>query len=190
MAPSKKTKQRRVTKPGSIYSSTMPYSPGVPSAVFKVSAGIQKFTTTVTTGVIASSTAIQAAQIPSFGSRFAAFDEYRITHAKFMFYPCSSTNPGTLNAWVEPQSSGTPSSSIAQNNKVLAFPIGGNNRVYKLNYSPTDFNFEGWTDLATTTFVIGYLNVYTNNADFASNIVATDAVTVRAEYTVEFRGFK
>lgn len=181
---------KRSTAVSRVYESTMPFSNGVPMTRVKVPAGVLKYTTTVTTGVIASSTPIQAAQVPSFGSRFVAFDEYRIVKARFTFYPCSSSNPGTLNTWVEPKSGTTPTSSAAQNNKVLAFPIGGNSRTYTLTYRPTDFDLEGWQDLATTTFVYGYLNVYTNNADFASNTVATDAVTVRAEYDIEFRGLK
>jgi len=194
MAPKKPNKNNgkgmRQNKALQLYNSTIPYSPGTPFVTLRLTGLNVKYTTTVTTGVIASSTAIQTGNITNFSTRFAvAFDECRITKVIFRAYPCSSANPGTVNMWVEPQSNSTPTTNLAQQNNVVAFPAGANDRIPTLVYQPTDFNYNDWIPVSTTNSVIGYFNVYTNNADFASSTTATDYLVVKAEYFVQFRGF-
>ncbi len=91
--------------------------------------------------------------------------------------------------WVEPLSSTAPTSAAAQQNSVVAFPAGGNDKVYKLVYRPIDFQYLDWIPTTTTNSPVGYFNIYTNNADFASSTTATDYVVVKAEFTVQFRGY-
>jgi hypothetical protein len=171
-----------------VYTTTMPVTPGSPITQHVVQGDVTKFTTTVTTGVIAQSLAIDAGDITSF-SRFALYDEFRIIKVVFKAYPCSASTPGSACIWVETKDSSTPTNSKSQTNSVVQFSLGGNNRVIKLSYKPSDFAYNVWTTTATTSFVIGYLNVYTDNATYAAPTTVTDAFVLRAEYTVQFRGF-
>jgi hypothetical protein len=157
----------------------------------KIDGASQKFTTTVTTGLIATSYAINLGNMPSFATRFGVvFDEARILKAVFRFRPCSSATPGMCNTWVEPVSSANPTAALAANNKVVAFSMGSNDRVTTLTYSPSDFQYLEFTDATVTNTTVGYLNIYTDNSNYASPTTATDAFVLRAEYIVQFRGYK
>lgn len=164
------------------------YSPGVQVVTMKISTILPKYTTTVTTGVIASSVAIQASLMTNFSTRFAAFDEFRITQVLFKANLCSASNPGTINMWVEPLSNTVPNSTMAGTNSVRRFPAGGNDRTPTLLYRPADYAYLDWLTIGTTTSPIGWLNVYTDNSTFASSTVATDYMVVSADFTVQFRG--
>lgn len=171
-----------------VFNQTLPVTPGTPVTTHRVQGAVQKFTTTVTSGLIAASLPIDASDINSW-SRFGLYDEYRIIKCVFHAYPCSAVNPGSICMWVEPKSSTTPTFSISANNYVTQFSAGGNMRPTTLTYRPTDIAYALFQPTSTSTFVIGYLNVYTDNANYAAPITATDLFVIRAEYTIQFRGF-
>jgi hypothetical protein len=153
---------------------------------------IGKLTTTVTTGVIASTTAIQAALNPNFAARFGVvFDEYMILSAIIKFDTCSSTLPGSINAWIESAigNSAAPTLTDAKQNKTLTFPAGANQRTHKIIFNPRNVNTQAWTLCTTTTAVCGYLKVYTNNADYGSSVAATDYLVVTGVLNIAFRNF-
>lgn len=186
--PKSQRRQQKVSNQ-SLLTASSPYSPGTPASSMKIQGVIGKYTTIVTSGLIARTTAIEAGLISNFSTRFQAFDEYRIIKAVFEAYPCSSNNPGQINMWVEPLNSSTPTSASASTNNVVSFSAGGNNKVTKLIYKPLDFAYLDWTPVATSTGAVGYFNVYSDNANFASSIVATDYLVVRVWLTLQFRGF-
>jgi hypothetical protein len=152
---------------------------------------IGKLTTTVTTGVISSTTALNAAIIANFASRFGLFDEYLIESALLRFDCCSSSNPGIFNVWCEPESGATsaPAATDAKNNKTLTFSCGDNSKTHVLRFNPHNPNTQIWTPITTVTQTCGNLKVYTNNADFGSTTVATDYVVVTGVMNLAFRGF-
>jgi len=153
---------------------------------------IGKLTTTVTTGVIASTTAIQASLNANFAARFGTcFDEYMIQSALFKFDMCSSALPGLLNVWIESNinSGAAPTLTDAKQNKTTTFAAGSNQRTHTIFFNPKNTVTQAWTLCTTTTAPIGYLKVYTNNADFASSIVATDYVVISGVLTVAFRNY-
>jgi len=168
-----------------------PFSPGQPGVVFPLEVFIGKLTTTVTTGVIASSTVIAASLVSNFASRFVAFDEYRIRKFEAIYQLCSSTNPGILNTWCEPLTSntGAPVANDAKNNRTVTFSASATDKTIRLPYNPRDDNVTIWNAISTTTTSCGNLKVYTNNADFGSSIVATDYVVVTGIIWIEFRGW-
>jgi hypothetical protein len=172
------------------YNAAIPYSPGTPMTTLKIDGASQKFTTTVTTGLIATSYAINLGNMPNFATRFGVvFDEARILEARFKFRPCSSTTPGMCNTWVEPISNSAPTAAFAASNKVVSFSMGSNDRVKTLIYRPSDFQYMEFVQASTTSTTVGYLNIYTDNANYASPIAVTDAFVLRAEYIVQFRGY-
>lgn len=180
---------RSRTNVNSSLTNLVPYAKGQPNLTLKIHTSLAKYTTTVTTGLIARSTSIEAGLAGSFSTRFAAFDEYRIIKVLFEAYPCSSNNPGTLNMWCEPLNSGTPNATIAATNAVTSFSAGGNSKVTKLVYKPADFAFLDWITVGTTNSTVGYFNMYTDLANYASSAVVTDYVIVHVILTVQFRGF-
>jgi hypothetical protein len=187
--PNRNRPKARKSSPANNISALIPFTKGVPATSLKIQGNPAKYTTTVTTGVIAVSTAIQAALCSNFSTRFQAFDEYRIIKAIFSAYPCSSNNPGSIVMWVEPLSNATPTSSLAATNTVTTFSAGGNSKVTTLSYRPVDYAYLDWTPVTTSTSPVGYLNVYTDNANFASSTTATDYCVIRATLTFQFRGY-
>lgn len=147
-----------------------------------------KFTTTVTTGVIASSTQILYTLISSFTTRFATWDEYRVIRVRFHVRFFSSTLPGILRVWVEDRSNATPTLAIAQADKGLSPNMSDVARRHMLDYRIMDPVYVDYTQLNATQG-IGYLNVYTNNAQYGSTVVATDVCVITPEFTIQFRGF-
>jgi hypothetical protein len=173
-----------------ILTAPIPYSPGTTIQTLVVEGDAQKFTTTVTTGLIASSLAIELGNIPSFAARFGAvYDSARIVKVLFEFRPCSSTTSGMAKVWVEPTSSASPTAAAAANNRTVKFSLGSNDKVAKLLYHPSDYQYLEFIPTSTTTSVVGYLNVYTDNANYASPVAATDAFVLCAKYTIQLRGF-
>ncbi len=168
-----------------IYDSTIPYSPGVPLTTLQVSANVRKFTTSGASS-IALSIPIDNSNITNF-SRFTVYDEYRVTKVKFMIYPCRTDVSGSTCVWVEPQSSTVPNSTAAQTNSVVQFSNSSATKVTTLTYVPTNFNYLTFVSTAATA-TVGYLNVYTNQSEFAAP-PSTDIFTMRAIYTIQFRGF-
>jgi len=165
------------------------FSPGVVAITMNIETFVAKYTTTVTTGVIATNNSIQAAMIDSFAARFVGFDQYRIRSVRFQMDCCASTNPGVINVWVEPSGAGVPNATNAKDNYTCTFSAGDNSKHHILTYNPRDPATQVWTAVATTTSPIGYLKVYTNNADFAASTVATDYLVVMATLVIEFRGY-
>ncbi len=167
------------------------FSPGTPAMRLAVEIFVGKLTTTVTSGQISSSTAIQAALMANFGGRFVAFDEYMIEKVMFKVDCCSQNNPGLINMWCEPVASatGAPNSTDAKQNKTVTFPAGDTSKTHVMKYNPNNAVTQAWTPVSNTTAVCGNFKIYTNNADFGSTTVATDYVVVTGTIWVAFRGF-
>ncbi len=182
-------KNRRQVVP--LGSSVPSYTPGIKSTTLAVEVYIGKITTTVTTGVIAQATAIQAALMPNFASRFVLFDEYLIESFKLQVDTCSSNLSGLLNFWFEPNtaSNATPTATDAKQNRTLTFAAGSNQKTHTLFFNPRNSATQIWNPITTTNTPIGYLKVYTNTVDYAASTVATDYAVLTGVMRIALRGF-
>lgn len=191
-----KVSNRRVTRrpkrQAVPYGTLIPqYTPGIKNTRLPIEFYIGKFATTVTTGVISLTQAIESVLIPSFSSRFSVFDEYLIESVLVRINTCSSTIPGLINVWFEPNisSSGAPNATDAKDNKTLTFSASSCMNTHTLSFNPRNPGTQSWTPVSTSTTPIGYFKMYTDNANFASSTAATDYAVVTGVMTVCFRGF-
>jgi hypothetical protein len=182
----KRAKQGKDSQSWSIFQ-LKPAFPGQQVGVFRVQCDPIKFTTTITTGLIASSTNLLTTLISSFSTRFAMWDEYRVTRVRSIFRPFSSSNPGIVRAWIEPRSNATPTLAIAEASDGLIFGASDVVHDHLLDYKIMDPVYVDYTQVSVTQSV-GYLNVYTNNANYGSSAAATDYFAVSIEFVIQFRG--
>ena len=164
-----------------------PAFPGQQVGVFKIPCDPIKATTTVTTGQIATTTNITTGLISNFGTRFAMWDEYRITRVMVFFRCFSSSNPGVIRAWIEPRASTTPTLAIAEASEGLAFNASDVTRDHILDYKIMDPVYVDFTQVGTTQGV-GWINWFTNNANYGSSAAATDYFMAHIVCTIQFRG--
>jgi len=165
-----------------------PAYPGQNVYQTKVCANPYKLTTTVTTGVISSTVAIDFSKVDNSAVRFAAFSEYRIIKAVFNIVCCSSTNPGVAIAWIDEKSATTPTQAMAFAAKGQRFNCSSVDRNHILTWTSNDPLDLQYVALGTAPN-LAFMKVYTNNAVLGSSIVATDYLIVEPTYTVQFRGF-
>jgi hypothetical protein len=89
---------------------------------------------------------------------------------------------------VEDRSSSAPTLATAEAAKGLFFPAADITKMHLLDYKIFDPVYTDFTALNATQSV-GYLNVYTNNANYGSSTVATDYFSITPVFTIQFRGF-
>jgi hypothetical protein len=147
-----------------------------------------KFTTTVTTGLIAQVYEVSAANVTNFGGRFGAlFVEYRIIRARFRIRVFSSTNPGVVQAWIDEKVSSAPTLAEARERAVLIFSPSAVDRTPELKWicaDPLDLQYQATSSTSNpATF-----KVYTDNANFGSSVVATDYFEIEPLFEFQFRG--
>jgi len=162
---------------------------GQPVTALIISGGQQVLSTTITTGVIAFTTPIEAALIPNFATRFAAFSEFRLIKAKARIASFSSTLPGLLNQWFSEDDTSTPTTAKAQNAMARRFPAC-DVQVNQLSYVPHDPAQQTWQLVSSGAATsIGNHKIFTNNPDYGASTVATQYLSLEYELTVQFRGF-
>jgi hypothetical protein len=100
----------------------------------------------------------------------------------------SSSNPGVLNTWFEEKSAATPTAAITRQAKAQRISAGGNQGQHMQKFvvhDPLDLEYSA---LATSK-IVGYFNLYTDNAVYGASVVATDYVEISLEMLIQFRGF-
>jgi hypothetical protein len=154
--------------------------PGIPT----------KFTTTVTTGLIAGTIAVNSNQVQSFATRFGStFVEYRVVRARFRVRLFSSTNPGVLQFWIDDQSTATPTLAEAQERATLIESASATDNYPMLKWVNSDIGDLQYLAIGTPRTSATF-KVYSNNANFGSSIVATDYLEVEPEFQFQFRGLQ
>lgn len=149
-----------------------------------------KFSTTVTTGSIAGTSAVSINNISAFATRFAStFVEYRIIKANFRVRLFSSINPGVLQMWIDELSTTAPTLNEARERATLIVSASSNNRIPAQKWVNADFNDLQYR-ATSTSFTAATFKIYTDNAIFGSSIVATDYLEVEPEFLVQFRGLQ
>jgi len=147
--------------------------------------------TTVASGLIASTQAVQKTSISSFATRFATtYDEYRFVGCNFKCRAVGS-NPGVGVVWFDEKSNSTATLIDSQEKTGRRFPFNsGNGRSdFVMRWSATDLVDLQWSAIATTQTPV-YFKIYTDNTNYGASAVATPYLLVEPEYIVEFRGLQ
>jgi len=147
--------------------------------------------TTVTTGLIASTQAVQKTSISSFATRFATtYDEYRFVGCN---YKCRAVgaNPGIGVVWFDEKSNANPTLAESQERIGRRFPFNSGNGKsdFVMRWRANDLVDLQWSAIATTQ-TPAYFKVYTDNANYGASITATPYLLIEPEYIVEFRGLQ
>jgi len=147
-----------------------------------------KFTTTVTSGLIAGVIGVTNTNVSAFATRFGStFVEHRLIRAIFKIRLFSSTNPGVLQIWIDEKSTVTPTLAEANERAVLTPSASGTSLSPVLKWvaaDPLDLQYSALSSSPQpATF-----KVFTNNANFGSSIVATDYLEVEPAFQFQFRG--
>jgi hypothetical protein len=184
---SKSRKQPRRAK--NALSVLKPSFPGQPTLQVWVPVNPTVSTTTVTTGLIALSLAIDpTAIVSSWTTRFATWDEYRVIGWRAKVRCFASSNPGVLVHWIEEKNAAAPTNAIAIAAKGIRFSASDVLGSHLQTYAVTDpFDLE-YASLPTSK-VVGYYNLFTDNANWGASVVATAYCVTDIELHVQFRGF-
>lgn len=147
--------------------------------------------TTVTTGIIASVQPVDITQVASFAARFGStFDEYRIVGADVVVNAIG-INPGIARCFFDEKNATAPVAvdAFERKNRQVYMNTAAPGSTLVMRYRATDLADLSFTAIGTTVTPI-YFKVYTNNAQFGSNIVASQALLVSVNLHLEFRGLK
>ena len=164
---------------------------GQPIVRLRVPALVGLPATVVTTGLIASSSAIGSAAVTGFATRFGStFDEYRITGADVLVRPLSIST-GISNFWFDEKSSTTPVLLDAlERVQVRASNNSADEKSsFTMRWRARDLVDLTYSPIGTPTTPV-YFKVYTDNTTFASPIVTTQLWVLEYRLHVEFRGLK
>jgi hypothetical protein len=165
-----------------------PSYPGQPTLEIWIPGTPEVLSTTVTTGVIAETTTLSNALIPSFSAKWGTtWTDHRITKFRVKLTNFSSTNPGLLSHWFDEEVSTAPTAALAISAKAKRFGASliGTKTIEFVVRDPSQLNYS----LLTVVTNYGYYKLFTNNADFGSSIVATQYCLKEVEALVQFRGF-
>lgn len=190
-------KQKRKTRKGSnqllanssrLGRPNLTTTPGNPNLVLVLPELIGMFASTGT-AIIASNTNLTAGLLTNFGTRFAAFDEYRILKFKFFVYPLSA-GQGYASVYVDPLSNAVPTATTIQTNVSKFIPLteASAQRPYVFVYNVSDYSLLGYQPISTTTFNYGFLKVYTDVLTMGNSVNTGNQLMIRAEVTLELRG--
>jgi hypothetical protein len=148
-----------------------------------------KLTTVVATGVISLSLAVSPANIDGFAARFSnTFQEYRIVRAKVTIRMFSSTNPGIIQFWWDENDVAAPSVTDAVQRFTQSVNASATSMNEVMQWSASDPKDLQYVQTTGTFPVPVSFKAYTNNANFASSIVASDYFEVIPEFQFQFRG--
>jgi len=149
-----------------------------------------KLTTTVTTGVIATVVTLSSALVTNFVARFPGFEEFRIVKARIIVTMFSSTNPGRIVLYADPDDNTSPTLQLARNHRSMMLGASDITHPFNMSYTPHDLEKLNYTQVGAADAAIGYFKFYTNNTNLGSSIVVTDYLDYSVELTFQFRGFQ
>jgi hypothetical protein len=148
--------------------------------------------TTVTTGVIAATYQVQAADITNFATRFGnAFDEYRILGCDINVRPVNSAS-GVSAMFFDEKSQAAPTLADASE-RTLSLHTNSNassQSVIVHRWRARDLLDLEYTAISTTTVIPVTFKIYTDTANYAAPIVVTAVWLVEPSLYIEFRGIK
>lgn len=167
---------------------TRPSFKGMPVLQLMLPATQVIYSTTVTTGVIASSYPINpVSQVVGWSTRFVnTFDEWRVASAVVEIIPMGLNVGVTSFFWSEEGVSVTVTEAQERTAKYVKNneQKPENIRMRWTNEDYTDDTFRG----VATSFTAANLNVYTDGTNFGSPVTVTQLYMLRAVMCVQFRG--
>ena len=193
------TKRTQPVSSRAVQNSRMNRTPKIPKLIAAYPGQITKsfvleglpvlLTTTVTTGLIATSLSTAAlSTVQNFGTRFGAlFEEYRVVRVKFTVKTFSSTNPGLFVHWIDEKQGAAPTSAEALQKSSKSFSCASpspHTLVWTAN-DPLDLQF---VDIASGVNS-AYYKVYTDNTNFGSSAAVTAYGQIFPVYHIQFRGY-
>jgi hypothetical protein len=147
--------------------------------------------TTVTTGVIAQSLAIDKTAIGDFATRFAStFDEYRVLKASIKIRPLA-VSTGVTRFFFDEKTSSTPSATQAAERvgQTLANNSAAHASTRSMSWRARDLGDLAYQSIGGSTATV-WLKVYTDTANFGAPIAVTPLWLIEYNITFEFRGLK
>lgn len=165
---------------------------GQQCAQFRIQSTPQLFSTTVTTGVIASDISITNQLINNWATRFAAtWEEYRIVKCEADVRLFSSTAPGLLVSWWDEKDLTTPptlAESRSKSTPAMSFNASSVDRRHKFVWTPHDLLDLQYTGSASDSNPVDF-KIYSDTTNYGSSAVATAYGEACFFITVQFRGF-
>jgi len=150
----------------------------------------QLLSTTITTGLIAGTYLVEAADIASFATRFGnTFDEYRILGADITVTPITAST-GVSRFWFDEKSSATPTFNDSRERTVVTLPNSNANArsCRKMTWRARDLLDLQYTSIATTSVNPVTFKIYTDNGNYGAPATVTQLWLVESELMLEFRG--
>lgn len=159
-----------------------------PVSLMKIPGFGTPMTTTVTTGVVAISLAMDTTTISSWASRFASlFEEYRIVGVDMKVQPFSSTTTGILKMYFDEKSAIAPTAASVQRRSIKDVSCS-DNKLHVVKWRVEDVADMVFT-ASTTNYTPVYFKIYTDLANFGAPAVVTPVGYLTPEYWVQFRGY-
>lgn len=167
-----------------------PVYPGQAVATMKLYSTPALLTTTVTTGVVATSINFDpVTQIPAWDTRIQTlWKEYRVIKVRKCIQLFSATNAGMLMLWAG-TTSGAPTAAEGLNARSLRFNASSVDRLHELSWVPSDPADLAYK-LTSASSTPAFAKVYTDAANFGAPIAVTILGLLTMEYTLQFREFQ
>jgi hypothetical protein len=151
----------------------------------------QLYTSTVTTGVLADTLALEVLSVLGFATRFeSTFDECRIVKATVRIRPISASS-GVTKFWFDEKSNATPTANegVERYSQTLVNSNANCAAVTVMTWRPHDLLDLQFNAIATATTPV-FFKLYTDNAIFGAPAAATALWLIEPMLTIEFRGLK
>lgn len=170
-------------------SNTLSYA-GQQRAILTIPGTANLYSTTVTTGVIASRLPIGINNITDFAARFGTtFEEYRILSASYKIV-CISASTGLTKMWLEEKDVlSTPTLNESREKTHQNFPNSNNNAKSQrtMRWRARDLLDLEYQPIATTFNPVS-LSIYTDTATLGAPATVTALWVIEPMVTIEFRG--
>lgn len=150
-----------------------------------------KYTTTVTTGVIANSLALSTSRISNFATRFGStFDEYRILSVLVKLRSLSAST-GISSFLFDEKDATAPDIDDANQRLGLRLPNtnAAGSILRAMRWRARDLLDLEYSPIGTVSTPV-YFKVYTDATNFGAPVAATDVWIAEFDFTIEFRGIK
>jgi hypothetical protein len=164
---------------------------GQQKATLQITATPALYSTTVTTGVIASSYGISPANVLNWATRFGGtFDEYRILSVTMRIRPIAAAT-GVTTMWFDEKVAAVATSTEAAERTLSLFSnsnASARSGVINLRWSARDLLDLQYTPTGTTTVNPVYFKIYTDNSNYGAPTTVTPMWLLEPIFSVEFRG--
>jgi len=148
-------------------------------------------TTTVTTGIISNSIALDKTQINGFATRFGTtFDEYRIRGVNVKIRPLT-VSTGVTKHMFDEKSATVPAATdaISRIGKLLGNNSADTSSTTTMRWRARDLLDLEYTAIGTTVTPV-YFKTYTDTANFGAPATVVPLWFLELDFIVEFRGLK